>query len=857
MSMEQYSLWQRTMANQGDGLDPQREILRQAFLEFRQNVALLVSEIGGLLPDLTVHDISHLDALWRVADQIAGADYPMNPAEAFVLGGAILLHDSAHVLAAYENRLDGLKATPEWKDLVAQEFGGNDPSNGSCEQQYVLFQVLRQLHARQARCLPFLTWASPGKLGAGLKLLPHPLLLEYYGTLIGEIAESHHWSSRKVGEVFNTRHVNPPAFLTPATWQVDALKIAFLLRTADATHIDAMRAPWFLFALRQPKGVSADHWRFQAKLGQPTRNENGEIRLTSGSPFGKEERRAWWLAYDTACMIDKELREAQLTMRDLGRRTFSANAVSRISTAESFARDVQVEGWEPISVAAKISDVPRVIANLGGAKLYGDQPSFALRELLQNSADAVRALRALGSLNEQEGEIEVRLERIGTENWLHVTDTGIGMSRHVLTNVLLDFGTSFWSGESSRTELPGLASTGFIPIGKFGIGFFSVFMLGTHIKVSTKRFRKANSDSTDQWILEFGDTADNRPMLRQPMPNEELKRSGTRVSVSISDGVLKKLVEANGSPWEIEGICHKYADGNDSFNFGQKTKNLERIVAALCPTIDINVRVKTGDQPTISAVRANDWINLSDDNLLARLYPNLEAREIATKMKSLVKLVGKSDEVVGRVCHAHGYGVAVCTHGGIRSGSAPQMHGVILGYNSPDLARRESEPIAPASSWQKWANDVLDTLADGDSTAAIDLHPLCLNRQPKIYQIDNKYLTASEVKKWLIDRTEVTVFDGELDYEDYDDMSRDSFRYGVKRLPDIIFLPYSTEKFAAFIKVPPINYQKEFEKILKEAWGRNFECTDDHAAVGHVGHVEIERPVYAYKIDEESESDSN
>lgn len=846
MAMEQFSLWQRTMANQGDDLDAQREILRQAFLEFRLNVAQLVSEIGGLLPDLTVHDITHLDALWRVADQIAGPDYPINPAEAFVLGGAILLHDSAHVLAAYENRLDGLKTTPEWKDLIAQEFEGKDPLNGSPEQRYALFQVMRQLHARQARKLPYQAWNAPGTSNTGLKLLPHPALLEYYGALIGEIAESHHWSPRKVGEIFDTRHVNPPALLIPATWQVDALKIAFLLRTADATHIDAQRAPWFLFALRQPRGVSADHWRFQAKLGQPTRNENGEIRLTSGSPFRKDERRAWWLAYDTACMIDRELREAHLIMRDLGRRAFSANSVSRVSSAENFAKDVLVAEWEPINVAPKISDVPRVISNLGGAKLYGDEPALAVRELLQNSADAVRALRALGSLGKEEGEIEVRLERLGSENWLHIRDTGIGMSRHVLTQVLMDFGTSFWSSESSRSELPGLASAGFKPIGKFGIGFFSIFMLGTRIRVNTKRFRKAVNDGADQYMLEFGDTVDGRPMLRQPTPIEELKRSGTEVSVMMSDEVLRKLFGAYSGQWEIEGIQHKFGKSDDRWPSKPDIKKLTSIVAALCPTIDINIVVKVGDGQPILTIRPNDWIDLPDEKLLARIYPKLDSRELAAKKRPLVKLLNDSNEIVGRVCHAHSRGVAVCTHGGIRSGSAPNLNGIILGGNSPDLARKESAPLASVANWRAWANEMLDLLADGDASAAIDLHPLCLAREPSIYLVDDKYLKASAIKEWLINRPEVRVFDGRFEYEDYDEMSRDTFKEGVRTDADVVFLPYCLDQFANFIQVQPVNYIAEFERILQDAWGGNFDHLETDEVVGHVAHQEIERPVHIY-----------
>ena len=125
--MDHFALWQRTLADQADSLSPQREILRQAFLLFRERTAQLVGEIGGLLPQLTVHDITHLDALWRVADEIAGPDYPLNPAEAFVLGGAFLLHDAAHVLAAYEDGLAGIKDSIEWKDLIAQRFEDNEP----------------------------------------------------------------------------------------------------------------------------------------------------------------------------------------------------------------------------------------------------------------------------------------------------------------------------------------------------------------------------------------------------------------------------------------------------------------------------------------------------------------------------------------------------------------------------------------------------------------------------------------------------------------------------------------------------------------------------------------------------------
>ena len=63
------------------------------------------------------------------------------------------------------------------------------------------------------------------------------------------------------------------------------MKVAFLLRLADAAHVDAGRAPWFLFAIRAVEAASEPHWNFQAKLGQPFRTKEGELRISSGSAF--------------------------------------------------------------------------------------------------------------------------------------------------------------------------------------------------------------------------------------------------------------------------------------------------------------------------------------------------------------------------------------------------------------------------------------------------------------------------------------------------------------------------------------------------------------------------------------------
>ncbi len=48
----------------------------------------LTSRIVTALPGLSIHDISHSDALWEVASTVAGPDYPLNAPEAYVFGAA-------------------------------------------------------------------------------------------------------------------------------------------------------------------------------------------------------------------------------------------------------------------------------------------------------------------------------------------------------------------------------------------------------------------------------------------------------------------------------------------------------------------------------------------------------------------------------------------------------------------------------------------------------------------------------------------------------------------------------------------------------------------------------------------------
>ena len=115
------TIWKNTLGcDLRDQFSSDRECLRVSFTKFRSNTANLVSQIIGDFNNLTLHDITHLDALWEIASLIVGEDYPLNPMEAFVLGGAFLLHDAALCFEAYKNGKDGVRETLQWKDAYAE-----------------------------------------------------------------------------------------------------------------------------------------------------------------------------------------------------------------------------------------------------------------------------------------------------------------------------------------------------------------------------------------------------------------------------------------------------------------------------------------------------------------------------------------------------------------------------------------------------------------------------------------------------------------------------------------------------------------------------------------------------------------
>lgn len=835
---ERTKLWSRTL---GQNYNEDVERLRSSFFDFRRKIEPLVKNIEVELPGLTIHDISHIDSLWEVADQIVGDKPYLNPMEAYILGGAFLLHDAAHVNAAYEGGFSGLKVKDEWKDLISLWFDGVEPAEGSDDEKRALFQVIRQLHANQARTIINRSWKSEASNNYYF-LISDEEIRNYYSELIGEIAESHHWSAKKVYETFLNRKINAPGFFADSELEVDALKIAFLLRTADAAHIDSRRAPIYSYNYMTPKGVSRAHWHFQNKLGRVTLSDNQSLRISSGSSFSEDERSSWWLAFDTAKMINSELQDALNYLSDAGREPFTATKVLGVDSPESFSKYVKADGWEPENISLHVSNLPRLISTLGGRALYGENNHVGIRELIQNGFDAVIAARNLGYLDDQEGVIALKLEKNDDHSWrLSITDNGLGMSRHVLSNILLDFGKSLWSDDDIRYEHPRLAQTGFSSIGQFGIGFYSVFMLSNQVTVITNRYKSKLDENNTHWKLTFQNGLTERPFISRPIDQEQLKKHGTMVSFIIDDKVFLDLLSLKTG---------------DELHDGEKVEQeFVRLIKWMLPACEIDVTLNcNGTKKKI--ITANDWLEIPSTELLARVNNN---------EKGALYPIFYNEKIVGRLRiadlvyfyrseRAH----ATVTYKGAMAGDVYGLHGLCISQkNNGKAERNDAVPHYPLESWRDWALSIVRNEPKLSKTNLLRLHILIPDEDLYVWSIGEERNSISDIIEFLSVHDEFYSLNGSVDYEEDDDVKNSEFDDDFVLNDDIIVIPlravyFRDEDSNVFdymvnsISSSKINYENKLEEVVRIVWG-DFESDFEYKVVGKVNGTDITRGVTVYK----------
>lgn len=139
------------------------------------------------------------------------------------------------------------------------------------------------------------------------------------------------------------------------------------------------------------------------------------------------------------------------------------------------------------SFSLKVNDD---IVKLLIAPLYGSDPKYGVRELLQNAVDACKEREIIENNNSKKYKGNIKVQIIFEDNkyFFIITDNGIGMNTEIIKNYFLRAGASY--RKSQEWEKDFLNEDGQSKVrrsGRFGIGILAGFLIGSEIEVETKR----------------------------------------------------------------------------------------------------------------------------------------------------------------------------------------------------------------------------------------------------------------------------------------------------------------------------------------------------------------------------------
>lgn len=132
--------------------------------------------------------------------------------------------------------------------------------------------------------------------------------------------------------------------------------------------------------------------------------------------------------------------------------------------------------------------------------LYSDHEIF-LRELISNAVDATQKLKTLasfGKFKDELGDITIQVVLDKKAKTLTISDKGIGMTAEevdkYINQIAFSGAEEFVKKFKSKSEAEKNAI-----IGRFGLGFYSSFMVSDNVEIHTKTYKKGGATKAVKW----------------------------------------------------------------------------------------------------------------------------------------------------------------------------------------------------------------------------------------------------------------------------------------------------------------------------------------------------------------------
>ena len=192
--------------------------------------------------------------------------------------------------------------------------------------------------------------------------------------------------------------------------------------------------------------------------------------------------------------------------------------------------------------------------------LYSDHEIF-LRELVSNAVDATQKIKRLATLGQYTGElgdITVEVAFDEKKKTITISDKGLGMTAEEIKKYINQIA---FSGATEFVEKFKDAKDANEIIGKFGLGFYSAFMVAKNVEIHTLSYQEGAEPAI--W------TCDGSTEFE--IKKGKKKERGTDVILHINEDSEEFL-----DKWKLQGILDKYCKFLPvPIKFGTKSESVE------------------------------------------------------------------------------------------------------------------------------------------------------------------------------------------------------------------------------------------------------------------------------------------
>ncbi|WP_367867567.1 ATP-binding protein [Pedobacter sp. WC2423] len=485
----------------------------ELFNTFRTIVAMETRFIVQTFPEYTPHDEEfHLKRLFGLADKILGENIisTLNATELLILSLAVYGHDwGMAVSIAEKSVITGTEELNEGdKDLYLEnelekyklyQLDAHENMGTSDDQNWQ--EYVRMTHAMRSavRVNKYFNNIDNG-IGQATARVCIGHWLDYRNLRDSEIYPTHYIVK---GESINLR------------------ALSLYLRLVDLFDLSNERTPFVIYKYTAPKSLRSQmEWaKHKAVNSLTTLNyQSSRIIQVDGQT---NDYQVYAALTDLKLYCQEQLRLANELFAEMDGR-FHLNIFD-------LKWNIIPVNFDPISIKFEF-DRTRMFEVLSDEIYQGDKYVF-LRELLQNSIDAIRLRKELvekqaGYKLNNFGKINIDVSASSDGNiTVKISDNGIGMDLYIIENYLSVAGRSYYTSKEFKK-----LGLNIDPISRFGVGILSAFMVAESVSIETIRDRTISPDSKRITV----DIPSVDQQFRIRATSEANYQPGTSVTVNIA-----------------------------------------------------------------------------------------------------------------------------------------------------------------------------------------------------------------------------------------------------------------------------------------------------------------------------------